>query len=130
DHGSGETVLLVEDDEQLRALTERVLDRHGYTVLSAATVAEALDLAATHPGIDLLLTDVILPGLHGPALAAELRTTHPELRVLYMSGYTETLLAARTTMPAGAALLTKPVSAHQLLTAVARALPPATRVAA
>ncbi|MDG6106297.1 response regulator [Dactylosporangium aurantiacum] len=116
--GTGETILLVEDDDSLRAVTERVLRQSGYTVLSAGTVTEARDLAAAHPGIALLLTDVILPDMHGPALAA----AHPGLPVVYLSGYTETILATRSTVPAGATLLTKPVSAHQLLHTVARVL--------
>ncbi len=121
-HGAGETVLLVEDDDSLRAITERILHRDGYAVLSAATVTDARRLAATSSGVDLLVTDVILPDLHGPALAAALHATDPALPVVYLSGYTETVLAARSTIPAGATLLTKPVSAHQLLRTVARAL--------
>ncbi|MEV4516692.1 ATP-binding protein [Dactylosporangium sp. NPDC049525] len=120
--GDGETILLVEDDDSLRAITERILHRDGYTVLSAASVTDARRLAATHPGVDLLLTDVILPDMHGPGLAATLRAAHPGLPVVYLSGYTETVLATRSTIPAGATLLTKPVSAHQLLRTVARAL--------
>ncbi|MEV0128519.1 ATP-binding protein [Dactylosporangium sp. NPDC050688] len=120
--GAGETILLVEDDDSLRAVTGRILQQAGYTVLSAATVAAARDLAAAHPGIALLLTDVILPDTHGPALAA----AHPGLPVVYLSGYTETILATRSTIPAGATLLTKPVSAHQLLHTVARVLDHAT----
>ncbi|GAA2378809.1 ATP-binding protein [Dactylosporangium salmoneum] len=120
--GAGETILLVEDDDSLRAITERILYRAGYTVLSAATGTDAQRPAATHPGIALLLTDVILPDMHGPALAAALHSTHPGLPVIYLSGYTETILANRSTIPAGATLLTKPVSAQQLLHTVARVL--------
>jgi FixJ family two-component response regulator len=87
-------------------------------VLSAGTVAEGRQLAADEPGVDLLLTDVILPDAHGPVLAAE----RPDLPVVYLSGYTETVLATRSTIPAGATLLTKPVSAEQLLRTVARVL--------
>ncbi|MGI5242296.1 ATP-binding protein [Dactylosporangium sp. CA-139066] len=120
--GAGETILLVEDDDSLRAITERILHNAGYTVLSAATVADAQHLARTHPGLALLLTDVILPDMHGPALASALHGTHPGLPVIYLSGYTETILATRSTIPAGSTLLTKPVSAHQLLHTVARVL--------
>jgi hypothetical protein len=120
--GAGETILLVEDDDSLRAITERILHHAGYAVLSAATVAEARHLAATHPGVAMLLTDVILPDMHGPALAAVLHGDHPGLPVIYLSGYTETILASRSTIPAGATLLTKPVSAHQLLHTIARVL--------
>lgn len=124
--GAGETILLVEDDDSLCAITERVLLHAGYTVLSAGTVADAVQVAAAHPGIALLLTDVILPDLHGPALAAMLHRADPTLPVVYLSGYTETILATRSTLPTGATLLTKPVNAHQLLHTVARALDQAT----
>jgi PAS domain S-box-containing protein len=120
--GAGQMILLVEDDDSLCAITERILHRAGYAVLSARTVADARRLAATHPGIALLLTDVILPDMHGPALAATLHITHPDLPVIYLSGYTETILATRSTLPDGAVLLTKPVSGHQLLHAVGRVL--------
>jgi CheY-like chemotaxis protein len=120
--GSGETILLVEDDDSLRALTERILQRDGYLVLSATTVTDARHLAATHPDLDLLLTDVVMPEMHGPALADLLRTTHPDMRLIYMSGYSETILATRNIIRTGATMLTKPVSAHRLLNAVARVL--------
>ncbi|MFI5908149.1 ATP-binding protein [Dactylosporangium sp. NPDC051541] len=120
--GAGETILLVEDDDSLRAITERVLQRDGYTVLSATTAADAQRLATACDRLDLLLTDVILPDRHGPALAAAVHTVHPGVPVIYLSGYTETILATRSTIPAGAALLSKPVSAEQLLHTVARAL--------
>jgi PAS domain S-box-containing protein len=122
--GAGETILLVEDNDSLRALTERILDRHGYTVLSAATVDEARAFVATHPAIELLLTDVVMPGLHGPALAAEIHRERPGLPVIYMSGYAESILAARSAMPDDVILLYKPVSARDLLAAIPRVLNP------
>jgi CheY-like chemotaxis protein len=122
--GAGETILLVEDNDSLRTLTERILDRHGYTVLSAATAAEARTFAATHPAIELLLTDVVMPDLHGPALAAEIQRERPDLPVIYMSGYAEPILAARSALPDDVVLLHKPVSARELLTAIGRALHP------
>jgi PAS domain S-box-containing protein len=120
--GAGETILLVEDDEGLRALTERVLDRNGYRVRSARTAAEALTLAATADVLDLLLTDVVLPDMHGPDMVTAVHRELPGLRVVYMSGYAESILAARGTLPAGAILLQKPVSAQHLLTVIAREL--------
>jgi NO-binding membrane sensor protein with MHYT domain/nitrogen-specific signal transduction histidine kinase/CheY-like chemotaxis protein len=87
--GSG-TVLLVEDEEIVRSLAARVLRTSGYRVLVAANPAEAERAGTEHPGaIDLLLTDVIMPGTTGPKLAAELVALRPEMRVLYMSGFTE-----------------------------------------
>jgi PAS domain S-box-containing protein len=121
-HGNGETILLVEDDDGLRVLTERVLRRSGYLVVSAATAVQAQELVRTHEEIDLLLTDVVLPDMHGPELASTLRARLPSLHVIFMSGYAETILAARSTLPAGAILLNKPVSAHQLLSSIPRVL--------
>jgi CheY-like chemotaxis protein len=120
--GAGETILLVEDNGSLRALTERILDRHGYTVLSAAHADAARAFAATYPGIDLLLTDVVMPDVHGPALAAELRRDRPGLPVVYMSGYAESILAARGALPDNVVLLHKPVNARDLLTTIPRVL--------
>src|SRR5207244_3166003 len=85
-----ETVLLVEDEEMVRALSERTLRKHGYTVLSASHGAAALELAERHRGeIQLLLTDVVMPKMSGKDLADALSRKHPGMRVLYMSGYTE-----------------------------------------
>jgi hypothetical protein len=125
--GSGETILLVEDDDSLRALTERILQRNGYTVLSAATAAGARDIAATRQDIELLLTDVVMPDTHGPVLAAMLQQERPTMQVIFMSGYAETILAARSVLPPGAVLLNKPVSAHQLLSTIPRVLQPGRR---
>jgi PAS domain S-box-containing protein len=125
--GAGETILLVEDDDSLRAITERILQHAGYTVLAAATATDARRLAADHPDVVALLTDVILPDMHGPALAEALHTTEPDLPVIYLSGYTETILATRSTIPTGATLLTKPVNADQLLNTIARVQDHATR---
>jgi PAS domain S-box-containing protein len=121
-HGSGQTILLVEDNDSLRELTERILQRSGYTVLPAATAADARDIAASRPDLDLLLTDVVMPDLNGPDLAALLRADQPAMRIIFMSGYAETVLAARSALPPGAILLNKPVTADHLLTTVARVL--------
>jgi PAS domain S-box-containing protein len=128
--GTGQKILLVEDDDSLRALTERILYRNGYTVLSAATAAAARDLAGATDDIDLLLSDVVMPDMHGPDLALMLCADRPSLRVIFMSGYAETVLAARNTLPDGAVLLNKPVSAHQLLSTMSRELQAGRRVAA
>jgi PAS domain S-box-containing protein len=120
--GDGETILVVEDDDGLRALTERILTRHNYTVLAAGTAAEASRLADDSDRFDLLLTDVVMPDADGHELATQLVAAHPGLPVIYMSGYTETVLAARSTLPPGVTLLTKPVTEHQLLIAVRRVL--------
>ena len=84
------TVLVVEDEEEVRALARDVLEMSGYRVLEALDVADAARLAETHPGpIHLLITDVVMPGASGPELARRLRGARPDLRVLCMSGYPE-----------------------------------------
>ncbi len=82
-----ETVLLIDDDQFVRNATARLLKRLGYEVLAAATSDEAIDLARANPGIDLLLTDVVMPGMSGPEVANAVRTLLPGLPVLYVSGY-------------------------------------------
>jgi signal transduction histidine kinase/ActR/RegA family two-component response regulator len=85
-----ETVLVVEDEGGVREFTRETLESHGYRVLVAAHAGEALETAARHAGpIHLLLTDVVMPGTGGPALARELGRARPETKVLYMSGHTE-----------------------------------------
>jgi signal transduction histidine kinase len=86
----GETVLVVEDDRMVRDLVCAVLDEQGYNVLSAATGDEALRTAEPHRAIiELLISDIIMPGMNGPELARELRRTQPEIRILYISGYSD-----------------------------------------
>jgi PAS domain S-box-containing protein len=118
-----ETILLAEDEDSLRLLTHRILSRHGYTVIAAANGQEAIELADQHAGaIDLLLTDVIMPHMNGHDLAMRLKATRPTLPVIYVSGYAEPLLATRSTLPAGVTLLSKPVTEHQILAGIRRAL--------
>jgi two-component system cell cycle sensor histidine kinase/response regulator CckA len=84
------TVLVVEDEEEVRALARDVLEMNGYTVLEAMDADDAMRLGESHPGpIDLLITDVVMPRLSGPELAGRLRAHRPALRVLCMSGYPE-----------------------------------------
>lgn len=85
-----ETVLLVEDDERIRELALSTLERFGYTILAAANGTEALRIASNHRGaLDLLLTDVVIPTVSGPELAKRIQVLFPEVRVLFMSGYTD-----------------------------------------
>ena len=107
--GGRETVLLVEDDEQLRRLTHRALASHGYTVLEADRGNTALDIARRHKGrIDLLLTDVVMPDTNGTKLADTLRGARPELRVLFMSGYPDGAILHNGMLEHGASYLAKP----------------------
>jgi two-component system cell cycle sensor histidine kinase/response regulator CckA len=106
-----ETILLVEDEEQVRGMVLNVLRRQGYLVVAAQNAGEALLLCEEHPGkIDLLLTDVVMPQMNGPALAKRLTTIRPGLRVLYMSGYTDDSIARHGILEAGASYLQKPVT--------------------
>jgi PAS domain S-box-containing protein len=106
-----ETILLVEDEPSVRALVRRVLERQGYTILEATNGAEAVQLAQTHAGpIDLLLTDVVMPGMNGPKAVEQLVPHHPGLRVLLMSGYTDQEVLRAGTLPVRAAFLSKPFS--------------------
>ncbi len=112
---SSRTVLVVEDDERIRGLLDTVLRDNGYEVTAARNGVEALDLAAELRGdLDLLLTDVVMPGLGGPELADQLAERNPHLKVLFMSGYSEEIVAARLAGPARM-LLEKPFSLTDLL---------------
>ncbi len=108
------TVLVVEDEEGLRELARRLLQRQGCTVLVAASGAEALRLFAQHPSIDLVLTDVVMPGLSGADLIQQLIEQRPELKVIYMSGYTEDAIVHHDVLKPGIAFLHKPFTSETL----------------
>lgn len=111
-----ETILVVEDDEQLLRLVSAVLRRNGYSVLRAQSPAEALLLVELHQGvIDLLLTDVIMPLLDGQKLAERLRHARPEMRVMFMSAYPEAVISRRKMLAPGSVVLQKPFAASTLL---------------
>jgi len=104
-----ETILLVEDEQQVRTLTRTVLDRQGYRILEAATPVEALRLLREHPEpIDLLLTDIVMPQMSGMDLAKDAAAVRPGIRVLYMSGYTDNSVVAQGMISAQAPFLPKP----------------------
>lgn len=120
---SAGTVLVVDDEAGIRDVAERILVRHGYDVILAATGDEARSLVGRHPGsIDLVLSDVIMPGCNGPELVDQLLVIRPGLRVLFMSGYTGSELATRSSMGDGAPLLEKPFSEATLIAAVVAVL--------
>jgi two-component system, cell cycle sensor histidine kinase and response regulator CckA len=112
--GSG-TVLLVEDDEQLRRLTHRALAAQGYVILEADRGRTALELSRRHKGpIDLLLTDVVMPDTNGRKLADTLRASRPGLRVLYMSGYPDGAIMDHGMLEPGVAYLAKPFTTEAI----------------
>jgi PAS domain S-box-containing protein len=121
-HGD-ETILLVEDDAAVRQVTRAMLASAGYQVLEARDAGEGLRLAGEHAGrIDLLLSDVVLPGKNGPTLLEELRQLRPDLRHLFVSGYAEDVIAKHGVVRAGVRLLEKPFGPGVLARAVRAAL--------
>ncbi len=122
--GDGETVLVVEDEDSLRLLTQRILTRNNYRVVTAGDGVEALDYVRTHPSekIDLLVTDVVMPHMSGPDLAQRVQSTFPGLPVIYVSGYPQAVLSAHKTLPPDVALLTKPFAESTLLYSVRHVL--------
>ena len=124
----GRTILLVEDEETVRRIAARCLERAGYRVLAVGDGEDALRLAAATPRIDLLLTDVVMPGMSGPRLADHLRAARPELPVLFMSGFSRDL--PESLAPPPGALLQKPFSPETLAARVAETLAAAARAGA
>ncbi len=121
-----ETVLLVEDAAAVRAVTHQALARQGYTVLDAPNGAEALRIAASHPGpIHLLLTDVVMPGLSGRQLSDQLARLRPDTKVLYTSGYTDDAVVRHGVLESGIAYLQKPFTVDGLARKVREVLGPA-----
>jgi PAS domain S-box-containing protein len=112
---TGETILLVEDEDVVRDPARRLLSQFGYRVLAASDADEAIAVAANYDGdVHLLLTDVVMPGRSGKDLAAELSAVRPDMKVLYMSGYSHDLIVHRGMLGEGVNLLQKPFSSHQL----------------
>jgi CheY-like chemotaxis protein len=110
-----ETVLLAEDDEMVRALAQAILERYGYHVLAARNVHDALRFAQEGSAqISLLLTDTIMPGMNGPELAKQVQSIRPEIKVLYMSGYTDKVISCTASFEPGTAFLQKPFTPQTL----------------
>jgi CheY-like chemotaxis protein len=117
-----ETVLLVDDEESLRSLVCRTLQRYGYTVIATGSGDEACRVAATHGApFDLLVTDVVMPGMNGPELAEALRRDSPNLKVIFMSGYANDTLSQHTGMD-GTRFLQKPFAPVALARSVRQLL--------
>jgi DNA-binding response OmpR family regulator len=118
-----ETILLVEDEANLRYLARQYLEKQGYRVIEAADGAVAVQIAVAHESvIHLLLTDVIMPGMNGRELAQRITEIRPNVKVLYMSGYTENVIGHNGTLDAGIRLLQKPFNLRDLKNKVREAL--------
>ena len=114
--GHGETILLVEDEESVRTMCEKFLDHSGYTVISALSPEQALDIGKQpQTKIDLLLTDVIMPWTGGRELAWRIRETQPAMKVLFMSGYPTEPLSSSGQLAQGEAFLSKPFARNDLV---------------
>src|SRR5580704_9479004 len=118
-----ETILLVEDEANLRYLARQYLEKQGYHVIEAADGAVAMQIAVAHERvIHLLLTDVIMPGMNGRELAQRISEIRPNVKVLYMSGYTENVIGHNGTLDAGVRLLQKPFNLRDLKSKVREVL--------
>ena len=116
------TILVVEDENSVRALVARVLRREGYTVLQAESGSDALRTLEANPGVDVMLTDMVMPGMSGAALAERAIAMRPELHVIYMSGYTEDEVFRRGLDRGAETFLQKPFTGQALVNAVAEAV--------
>ncbi|MDA8134692.1 MAG: PAS domain S-box protein [Desulfobacteraceae bacterium] len=125
--GGDETLLLVEDEAAILGLARLMLERMGYRVLAASSPAEALQLVRTHAGkIDLLMTDVVMPEMNGRDLAAQLTRLYPDLKLLFMSGYTANVIAHHGVLDEGVCFIQKPFSKNDLALKLREALDAAT----
>ena len=121
-HGR-ESILLVEDETPIRKLASIILQKYGYQVIDAGNGKDALDIAAQHPGlIHLMLTDVIMPGMTGDALAKEMAAVRPKVKVLYMSGHPDSTIVNTGVLEPGIAFLKKPFSSIDLVRKVREVL--------
>jgi two-component system sensor histidine kinase EvgS len=121
--GHGETILLVEDETAILQLGKSMLESLGYTVLAAAGAGESIALAQKHAGaIRLLITDVVLPEMNGWDLSQKLQAVYPDIRVLFMSGYTANALAHHGVLDKGVHFIQKPFSRQELAAKVHKAL--------
>jgi CheY-like chemotaxis protein len=108
------TVLVVDDEPEIRKLVTAMLTRNGYRVITADTGQNAVRLFKTNPDIALLLTDVVSPGMSGPMIADEIAALRPDIKVLFMSGYDNSQVVQRYVVEKGYSLLVKPFSMIQL----------------
>jgi CheY-like chemotaxis protein len=122
-HGGGQTILVVEDEEAVRRLVQRILDRNGYEVLVAQSGKAALELVAAHDGeIDLLLTDVVMPQMSGKELASRFGEAGYSFPTLFMSGYTDQIMSRDGQLSGDEDLILKPFDSGSLLSKIAKTL--------
>ncbi len=120
---ASQTILLVEDETALRRLMRRMLEKQGFSVVEASGPDQALAAVDTADGpLDLLVTDLMMPGLTGRQLAETLARRRPEMKVLYMSGYSRDEVEAQGLLPAGLPFLSKPFDLSRLSAAIRSAL--------
>ena len=114
-----ETILIVEDSEQVRDIVCGILERQGYRVLNAANGTEAFEMVVLqNESVDLLLTDVVMPDMNGKELYAGLVKEFPTLKVIYMSGYTDNVIVHHGVLDKGVQFIQKPFSTHTLISKV------------
>ncbi len=129
--GGNETILVVEDQDSVRVFAAAALNQHGYRVLESPDGDDAIALAARHPErLDLLVTDVVLPGMNGKELSERLTKVRPDLKVLFISGYTADVIAERGVLERGVAFLHKPFTPEELAAKVREVLVPPSAPAA
>lgn len=117
-----ETILLADDEPIVLGLAGTILKRHGYRVISAEDGQKALDLFQREPGVDLVLTDVVMPQLSGPQLMHRIHSINADVRCIYMSGYTHEQMAEKGAGDPGCDYLRKPFTPDMLISAVRRQL--------
>jgi two-component system cell cycle sensor histidine kinase/response regulator CckA len=115
-------VLIVDDEDSILRLVQRVLSGAAYETLATTEPSKALELGTSGRAFDLLLTDLMMPGMQGDELARRLRLHHPDIKVLYLTGFTDRLFAQRPTLWENEAFVEKPVTPTGLLEAVSLAL--------
>jgi DNA-binding NtrC family response regulator len=108
------TILVVDDEPEVRKLVTAMLTRNGYKVLTADSGENAVRLFKNNPGVELLLTDVVAPGMSGPMIADEIAALKPDIKVLFMSGYDGTQVVQRYVVERNYSLLIKPFTMEQL----------------
>ena len=110
-----ETVVVAEDDDGVRELTFDILQKHGYRVITASNTGELFQALHDYDGsVDMLLTDVIMPGMNGRELFEKLKSSYPELKVIFMSGYTDDVIAHHGILEEGMHFIQKPFSINLL----------------